>query len=931
VRYGFDGPLYRRGQGWGELELSPVVEEEGPGVPVSGRIPLVVEDGVVTTEAISLETAGSEAAANGKYELSSLQGKLFYQVSSTDLGELSRIWPQTLEPPPEEMDIETEMEIEDGRQKPRDLWLPSRGVGDFWGVLTWSPGDLRSDVYLDLQGARAPGLSAAEVTGTVTSSRGGVDRLALEAAGPGSALLLNGRIGKGPDASWELDLNAAGWPLEQMKPWIPFVWPVEGPFTGTVVLSGAAGTVYGRAQGSSPLLRWQGQDLGAAAAELSWGPEILDLYRAQLWLGGGQVQGQGWLFFEDDALDLSLNAREVKWEELPFGALGQARLEGTLSGEARLAGSFECPELRFRLRGASLEVAGAPMPEDAEMGGTWNGDTLSVGGGWPGVLYLSGGGRLDREGADLDLEMALQDLAVLARAGGATEVPVSGFGSGRVKLSGSWADPSRPLEMTIRAAEADGWYGDHPLELVEPAVIRASREGVVVESLFVAEKGRNGEAFVTGSIDGLEVDLRVQARVPNAWLTDILPPVTAEGVTDMLLTVTGSPSRPLFMGVGDVRGGRLVFAEFPHSADELEGILIFDGRTVILDTLTGEMGGGSLRGQGKLELPGPEQAFDLTLSVAGRDLNLRYPEGWVIAGDGDLNLTWNDEARQVRGAVELRRADFVQDVEMGVAGFVEGFFRHQRVEVAAADGALAGTELALSVEIPERLRIRNNLADLEGHGSLTIRGTMARPLIFGSLEADPGGTLVYAETTYRTERALLTFANPYRIEPLVDLVASTEIRDYEIRLTLTGTPDRLQASFFSNPPLPEIEVLRLVATGGSSAGSFTGAPGAGGATAERLLFGQAASIISQRVNNLFGLDTFRIEPLVEGGDNVSSARVEVGKRLTNRLSLTYSYAPTDSDDQGLIVEWQLFEGVFVVATQNRDGTYTLDIRREQRF
>ena len=895
---------------------------EGLGVPIAGRIPLVVEGGVVTTEAISLETAGSRATANAKYELENLKGKLFYQVSSTDLGELSLIWPGG--------------SGEDDGGGRRELWLPNRGRGDFWGTLTWSPGDLRSDIYLDLQGARAQGLSAAEVRGTVASSRAGVDRLALEASSPDAALLLTGRIGTGSGASWELGLDAAGWPLEQMAPWVPFLWPVEGPFTGTVVLSGVGGDLYGRAQGSSSALSWQNQELGPALTELSWGPEVLDLNRFRLQVGGGEIQGEGWLFFQDDALDVSLDVSNIRWEELPSQSLRPARLEGVLSGEARLTGTFACPELRFRLGGEEIRVAGVPVPENLEVGGTWSGDTLSLGGGWPSVAYVSGGGRLDREGADLELDMVLQDLAVLARAGGATEVPVAGFGSGSLTLKGSWTDPEDALEMRLLATELDGSYGDHPLTLLEPAVVRVSRRGVFIESLYVAEKGRDGEAFVTGTIGGGDLgaeegglNLWVQARVPNAWLTDILPQISAEGTTEILLSVTGSSQTPQITGVGEIQDGRLVFAEFPHSSDHLQGILLFEEQSVILDSLTGQMGGGSVRAQGELALF--QENLDLTLAVAGEDLTLRFPEGWIIAGDGDLNLTWNTETQQVRGSVELRRADYLQDVEMGVAGFVEGFFHHERVEVATADGALADTELALSVEIPKNLRIRNNMANLEGSGSLTIRGTMARPLIFGTVEANPGGTLVYAETPYRTERAMVTFANPYRIEPLVDLVASTKIRDYEIRLSLTGTPDRLQASFFSNPPLPEIEVLRLIATGGSSAGSFTGAPGAGGASAERLLFGQAASIISQRVNNLFGLDTFRIEPLIEAGDNVSTARVEVGKRISKRLAVTYSYAPTDSDEQGLQVEWQLFEGVYLVATQNRDGTYGLDIRREQRF
>ena len=54
-----------------------------------------------------------------------------------------------------------------------------------------------------------------------------------------------------------------------------------------------------------------------------------------------------------------------------------------------------------------------------------------------------------------------------------------------------------------KLTDLDGSYGDHPLTLLEPAVVRVSRRGVFIESLYVEEKGRDGEAFVTGTFGAL--------------------------------------------------------------------------------------------------------------------------------------------------------------------------------------------------------------------------------------------------------------------------------------------------------------------------------------------------------------------------------------------------------------------------------------------
>src|SRR5690606_20465561 len=134
-------------------------------------------------------------------------------------------------------------------------------------------------------------------------------------------------------------------------------------------------------------------------------------------------------------------------------------------------------------------------------------------------------------------------------------------------------------------------------------------------------------------------------------------------------------------------------------------------------------------------------------------------------------------------------------------------------------------------------------------------GTASRPVIFGSVDVEAGSELTYGGNEYEVERASLTFADPYRIDPHIDLVARTEVQQYEITLLLDGPLTRPNASFSSSPPLPDLDVVALV-TGGDPAA----AQRSGGA-AEGFLYGQAAGLVAERVNALFGLDKFRIDPL----------------------------------------------------------------------
>ena len=126
-------------------------------------------------------------------------------------------------------------------------------------------------------------------------------------------------------------------------------------------------------------------------------------------------------------------------------------------------------------------------------------------------------------------------------------------------------------------------------------------------------------------------------------------------------------------------------------------------------------------------------------------------------------------------------------------------------------------------------------------------------------------------------------------------------------------------------------MLALLTGGSSTESRESDGSDAGleGAAAESFLYGQATSLIAGRFNRLFGLDQFRIDPLTSSSGALSSARVTVGKQLSRDLSVTYSYDPSQTEEQILELEWRLSRSLLLVLTQNGDGTYAVDARWEK--
>ena len=63
------------------------------------------------------------------------------------------------------------------------------------------------------------------------------------------------------------------------------------------------------------------------------------------------------------------------------------------------------------------------------------------------------------------------------------------------------------------------------------------------------------------------------------------------------------------------------------------------------------------------------------------------------------------------------------------------------------------------------------------------------------------------------QRGDIVFTNPVRIEPTIDLSATARVEDYDITLGFHGTPQKPLSRYRSDPPLPEADVVALLALG----------------------------------------------------------------------------------------------------------------------
>ncbi len=429
------------------------------------------------------------------------------------------------------------------------------------------------------------------------------------------------------------------------------------------------------------------------------------------------------------------------------------------------------------------------------------------------------------------------------------------------------------------------------------------------------------------------MELWIDATIDASWISLYLPDLDIAGEMRMLASVRGTPTEPEVDGQAELIDGRFIIPDFPHALEAIQGFLFIYPDRVVVDAGSALIAGGKLAAQGEFRTD-IEEAWSYELRFQARDLDLRYPEDWQIRGDADLTLSSRDHGRMLSGSVALERAAYVKDFQFGLSDLLRAMFGRSRELVEETDPLLVETRLNIAVLGPDALNIQTNMVTLRGDLDLTLRGNLAVPVLLGDVTLARGGVIDLGSGRYEIERGRLTFANPFRNDPHIDLLATTRIKQYEVRLNLFGPFDDLQTSVSSSPPLAGLDVLSLMTTGSADLMSGIGTTtlgGEGNTSAEAFLATQAASLAGRRVGSILGLDTIQISPLTGASTDLSAARVTVGKQLSRDVYITYSQDPSESDEAIYELRWQMYPSISIILTRSGKGSFSTDVRWDKTF
>ncbi|MGA3159609.1 MAG: translocation/assembly module TamB domain-containing protein [Terracidiphilus sp.] len=405
------------------------------------------------------------------------------------------------------------------------------------------------------------------------------------------------------------------------------------------------------------------------------------------------------------------------------------------------------------------------------------------------------------------------------------------------------------------------------------------------------------------------------------------PDLTASGNTTFQIEARGPLMSPSLSGRIDFQDAALSLEDLPNGLSQLHGTLEFNQNRLEVRSLTAMSGGGLLNVSGYLAY---QHGIYADLTFTGNGIRIRYPQGVSSLADATLHLQGPRNNLLLSGDVLITR--FTVSSELDIAALAAQASAAENI--TPPDAPSNHVRLDVHITSSPQLNFQNAYAKLAGNVDLRLRGTLASPSLLGRISIIEGSAIL-AGTRYELQRGDIYFTNPVRIQPSIDLNATARVEDYDITLGLHGTPEKMAVTYRSDPPLPEADVVALLALGRTENQQrlYTQQQEAAGAnpTTDALLGGALNATVSSRVQRLFGAGSVKVDPNYLGALGNSTSRIIVEEQLGSNVTLTYATNVNTTAQQLIQAEIAVNRHVSLQLARDESGVFSVVLKATQRF
>lgn len=299
-----------------------------------------------------------------------------------------------------------------------------------------------------------------------------------------------------------------------------------------------------------------------------------------------------------------------------------------------------------------------------------------------------------------------------------------------------------------------------------------------------------------------------------------------EGNVDGTATITGTLHDPKYtadihadmpvlkIGIKEFRDARKVKIDAKINEQLQTGI-----------NLTAQINGGEFTITGKADLKEfKNPSFDINLKTR---YALAHRDDLVsVRANTDVNLKGTLEDATISGRIGIVESLIYKDIELIPIGVPSSAVAEVKLPVIDPEKADAGLpipepfgnwKLNLTIFTQDPILARGNIASGYANGSLQVGGTLKNPAPNGKLNIrNVKAKLPFS--VLEIQQGTITFTPAGGLIPSLDIRGKSSIGSYDVNVFVYGSASAPKTAFSSYPPLPESEVMALIATGSTTSG-----------------------------------------------------------------------------------------------------------------
>jgi len=811
--------------------------------------------------------------------------------------------------------------------KPQTQPLDLAGAATFTGSVTGSTSNPRLTGQLAASNLRVDGTAWKVFRAGVdaSSSQAQLINADLEPA-PRGSIRINAHVGLrkwvfSATSPAQIDLDASDLDLASLMKFAGQGIPVTGTLNTQVTLHGSENNPVG--YGSLSLTRASAYNERINSIQIKFnGTGDEAQAHLSLRLPAGAVQSSVTVWPKEQRYNAQLASTGVAIEKLATVQSWNLGAAGTVAIQASGQGTFDNPQLTASIRIPSLSVKGQQVADirlDANVANHVADATLTSAAIHTNIqaqarVNLTGDYLTD---ATLDTgNIPLQPILAIFSPENSSSL------SGATELHATLHGPVKKMaaleaHVTIPYLNVS-W--NNKIQLAAAAPIRADFQNGVLTLGKSAVKGTDTNLEFQGSVPvnsngPMSLLLRGSVNLQLAQLFD--PDVHSSGELRFNID-SHRMSAGAIGGEIDLVNVNYAAASLPVGLRNGNGVLKLTSDRVNIQTFRGTVGGGEVSASGGVQYR-PSMQFDLAL--AARDIRMLYPEGMRENIDADIRMAGSTDNALLSGTVNLANVSFTPafDLSSFAGQFSSGV-------APPASGAMSqNIHLNLAVHSSNDVTLVSRELSVNGSANLQVRGTADNPVILGRADLTDGDIIVNGDRFVLTG-ATIQFVNPTETQPVVNATITTSIQQYNISMRFRGPTDHLQTQYTSDPALPEVDIIHLLAFGNTTEAAANQPATPANQMAESLVADQVSSQITSRVARVAGISQLSISPVLGNAQNnqQAGANITLQQRVTGNLFVTFS-DNTAEGTQTVQGEYRVSPRVSVSATRDPNGGFAADL------